>query len=168
MFAGLDTVSASLSCSLSWLARHPDDRRRIVANPSLWPNAIEELMRYESPLPGGGRYGPVDVDVNGRTFPAGTHFMVSWSAANLDPAYFEDPTTVDIERHPNPRIAFASGWHRCLGSHLARMELRVGLEQFHRRLPEYEIADMDALHYWPLGVRMADKLPLRFTIRRRS
>jgi cytochrome P450 len=168
MFAGLDTVSASLSCILSWLARHPDERRRIVAEPQLWPNAIEELMRFESPVPGGGRYATADVEINGRTFPAGTVFMVSWAAANLDPAFFPDPLTVDIERHPNPHIAFASGWHRCLGSHLARMELRVGLEQFHRRLPEYEIADPDGLHYWPLGVRMADQLPLRLGPRAES
>jgi cytochrome P450 len=162
MFAGLDTVSASLSCIIAWLARNPATRREIVAEPSLWPGAVEELLRYESPVPGGGRYAQVDVEINGTTYPAGTAFRMSWSAANLDPVFFDDPLAVNVHRKAIPHVAFGSGWHRCLGSNLARLELRVALEQFHRRLPDYEIADPEQVHYWPLGVRMANKLPLAF------
>jgi len=140
MIAGLDTVAGSLACMLSYFARHPDDRARVVADPSLWPDAVEELMRFESPVTDGGRIAMADMVLpSGEFIPEGTHMSISWSAANLDPAYFADPLTVDFGRRPNPHIAFASGFHRCLGSHLARMELRVALDAFHRRIPDYRI-----------------------------
>jgi cytochrome P450 len=85
--------------------------------------------------------------------------MVYIAAANLDPAVFDDPLEVKLDRSPNPHIAFASGFHRCLGSHLARLELRVSLEQFHRRIPDYRIADGVELHYWG-AVRAPRPLPL--------
>jgi cytochrome P450 len=160
MIAGLDTITASLGCILSWLARHPDERRWVLDDPSRWPLAVEELMRYESPVPGGTRFATKDVEVNGRTYPAGTQFAVSWSAANLDPDVFDDPLTVRLDRQPNPHIDFASGWHRCLGSHLARMELRVTMEEFHRRIPDYAIKPGAEVPYLPLGVRQPLSLPV--------
>ncbi len=148
MIAGLDTVAASLACFLSYLARHPDDRRRLVADPSLWPSAIEELMRYESPVTDGGRIALTDLDLpSGEHVTAGTKMGISWHAANLDPEAFADPLTVDFERTPNPHIGFASGFHRCLGSHLARMEMQVALEVWHRRIPDYEIATGSDITY---------------------
>jgi cytochrome P450 len=148
MIAGLDTVAASLSCFLSYLARHPDDRRRLVAEPALWPSAIEELMRYESPVTEGGRIALTDLELpSGEHIDAGSYLAVSWHAANLDPATFGDPLTVDFERAPNPHIGFASGFHRCLGSHLARMEMHVALEAWHQRIPDYEIAPGSDLSY---------------------
>jgi cytochrome P450 len=148
MIAGLDTVAASLACMLSYFARHPGDRVRVVADPSLWPDAIEELMRFESPVTDGGRIAMKDLVLpSGEQIPAGTLMGVSWSAANLDPEFFPDPLTVDFGRKPNPHIAFASGFHRCLGSHLARMELRVALEAFHRRIPDYRIKPGVDLEY---------------------
>lgn len=148
MIAGLDTVAASLACMLSYFARHPEDRARVIADPSMWPDVVEELMRFESPVTDGGRIAMKDMVLpSGEKIAAGTHMNVSWSAANLDPDYFEDPLTVDFARKPNPHIAFASGFHRCLGSHLARMELRVALEAFHRRIPNYEIKPGTELFY---------------------
>jgi cytochrome P450 len=148
MIAGLDTVAASLACMLSYFARHPEDRARVVADPSLWTDAVEELMRFESPVTDGGRIATQDLVLpSGEEIPAGTHMSISWSAANLDPDYFPDPLTVDFGRRPNPHIAFASGFHRCLGSHLARMELRVALEAFHRRIPDYRIKPGVELEY---------------------
>ena len=148
MIAGLDTVAASLACFLSYLARHPDDRRRLVADPSLWPSAIEELMRYESPVTDGGRIALTDLDLpSGEHVTAGTKMGISWHAANLDPDAFADPLTVDFERTPNPHIGFASGFHRCLGSHLARMEMQVALEVWHRRIPDYEITTGSDITY---------------------
>jgi cytochrome P450 len=160
MIAGLDTVVSSLSCLLSWLARHPDERRWITADEQRWPLAIEELMRFESPVPQGFRKADQDIEIGGQSYEAGTWFMLSWSAANLDPDRFENPLTVDLQRQPNPHIVFASGAHRCLGSHLARLELRVALEQFHRRIPDYEIEPGTALQYLPLGVRQVPHLPI--------
>jgi cytochrome P450 len=160
MIAGLDTVTASLGCILSWLARHPDERRWVVEDPSRWPLAIEELMRYESPVPGGTRWAIKDIELNGRPYRAGTQFHVSWSAANLDPAFFDEPLRVNLQRQPNPHIDFASGWHRCLGSHLARLELRVAMEEFHARIPEYGLAPGAEVPYLPLGVRQPLSLPV--------
>jgi cytochrome P450 len=148
MIAGLDTVAASLACMLSYFARHPDDRARVVADPSLWGDAVEELMRFESPVTDGGRIAMKDLVLpSGEQIAGGTHMGISWSAANLDPDYFPEPLTVDFARKPNPHIAFASGFHRCLGSHLARMELRVALEAFHRRIPDYRIKPGVELEY---------------------
>jgi cytochrome P450 len=148
MIAGLDTVAASLACFLSYLARHDEDRARLVGEPALWRTAVEELLRYESPVVEGGRTAIEDITLpSGATIPAGSQIHVSWSAANLDPETFVDPLTVDLERAPNPHIAFASGYHRCLGSHLARMELAVALEVWHERLPDYRVADGVELTY---------------------
>ena len=103
MIAGLDTVAASLACFLSYLARHPDDRRRLVADPSLWPSAIEELMRYESPVTDGGRIALADLELpSGEHVAAGTKMGISWHAANLDPDAFDDPLTVDFDARPEP------------------------------------------------------------------
>ncbi len=160
MIAGLDTVAASLSCILGWLARHPEERKRVVANPTMWPNAIEELLRWETPVPQANRTPLEDFEVDGEVIPAGTNVTVLWAAANLDPATFENPLTVDLERSPNPHYTFASGFHRCLGSHLARMELRAALDQFHRRIPDYEIGPGQELRYEAMPVRLVRPLPL--------
>lgn len=164
MIAGLDTVAASLSCMLSWLARHPDERRRVVANPEMWPDAIEELMRWETPVPVASRTPTVDMQVGDTVVPAGTQVTVLWAAANLDPDKFKAPLTVDLTRRPNPHYSFASGFHRCLGSHLARMELRSALDQFHKRIPDYEITPGAELKYEALPVRLARPLPLSWTV----
>jgi cytochrome P450 len=140
MIAGTDTVGSSLACILCWLARHPEERRWILADPARWPAAIEELMRFESPVSEGSRKPLVDVELSGEKVAAGTVCHVSWAAANLDPEVFPDPLKVDLGRSPNPHVAFASGFHRCLGSHLARLDLRVALSEFHRRIPDYQLA----------------------------
>jgi cytochrome P450 len=142
MIAGLDTVAASLACFLSYLARHPEQRARLLAEPTLWRSAVEELMRFESPVTEGFRVATADITLpSGTLVPAGSWIHVSWSAADLDPDVFPDPLTVDFERNPNPHIGFASGYHRCLGSHLARMEMVTALQAWHARIPEYRIAD---------------------------
>jgi cytochrome P450 len=160
MIAGLDTVAASLSCFFSWLARHPEDRRHVVANPTMWPQVVEELLRFETPVPNSARFAIEDIEINGRKIPAGTQMSMSWAAANLDPAFFEDPLTVDFSRTSIPHVTFASGFHRCLGSHLARMELRTALDQFHRRIPDYQIRPGTELHYEALPVRLVNPLPI--------
>lgn len=148
MIAGLDTVAASLACFLSYLARHPEDRERLVADPSLWPSAVEELMRFESPVTDGGRFAREDLELpSGTSIPAGTLMTVSWSAANLDGRHFPDPLNVDLTRAPNSHIGFASGFHRCLGSHLARMEMVVAMEVWHERIPNYAIKPGTTLVY---------------------
>ncbi|MDT5056932.1 MAG: hypothetical protein QOF66_5298 [Mycobacterium sp.] len=159
MLAGLDTVGATMSNIISWLARHPAERKTIVSDPDLWPNAIEELMRFETTVSDGERMAIDDMEVNGRFIPAGTEMLMVWAAANLDPEVFPQPLEVDINRSPVPHCTFATGFHRCLGSHLARVELRAALDQFHRRIPDYEIESGAVLHYQP-HIRLVDPLPL--------
>lgn len=160
MIAGLDTVASSLACFLSYFARHPADRARIAADPSLTRGAIEELMRFESPVTEGSRIAREDLTLpSGAQIPAGSWMHVSWSAANLDPAVFTDPLTVNFARKPNPHIGFASGTHRCLGSHLARMEMEVAIRAWHLRIPDYSIAPGEELVYAG-NPRAPHRLPL--------
>ena len=95
-------------------------------------------MRFESPVTQGFRHVVADVELPSGTLRAGTNAIVWWAGANVDPDAFDDPLTVDLERSPNAHICFASGWHRCLGSHLARMELRaaLGVARAHPELPD--------------------------------
>jgi cytochrome P450 len=165
MIAGLDTVAASLSCMLARLALHPDERRRITSNPAMWPSAIEEYLRWETPVPMATRTPVTDIVIGDEVIPAGTHIPVLWAAANLDPEKFNDPMTVNLERNPNPHYTFANGFHRCLGSHLARMELRTALDQFHRRIPDYELSvSEEELTYVSLPVRLVSPLPLAWNL----
>jgi cytochrome P450 len=159
MIAGLDTVAASLSCILAHLARNPDRRAQLLAEPELWPVAIEELMRFESPVTQGFRHVVEDVELPSGTMTAGTNAIVWWAAANVDPEAFDDPMAVRLDRSPNTHICFASGWHRCLGSHLARLELRAALDVWHARIPDYRIADGAALTY-SVNPRAPHHLPL--------
>lgn len=162
MFAGLDTVTASLSLMITWLAQHPEHRRRIVADPNLTRGLLEELLRYESPVQTGTRYTAEDVDLgDGLVIKAGEAVLVSWATANLDPYAHTNPFGVDIERPRHQHIAFASGTHRCLGSNLARLELRVALEELHKRLPDYSIQPGKAIRWVNMPVRAVEYLPLK-------
>ena len=164
VLAGLDTVTASLSCMVDWLARHPAERDRLVADPSLLPAAIEELMRVETPVVAGSRHATADFTIGGVEVNAGDELRVVWAAANMDPDAFPDPTRVDFARTDNRHIAFASGFHRCLGSHLARLELRVALDTLHRRIPDYRPdPDRSPGYLNTAVVRCVDPLPLVFT-----
>jgi cytochrome P450 len=164
MIAGLDTVAASLACILVHLARHPERRQALLDDPTRWPSAIEELMRYESPVTMGPRHVTADVTVPSGVVPAGSAVTVWWAAANLDPEAFDDPAVVRLDRAPNPHIVFASGFHRCLGSHLARMELRAALEVWHERIPHYAIPDGAELTY-SINPRAPHHLPLVWPVR---
>jgi len=162
VIAGLDTVASSLSCLIAWLAQHPVEQERLVRDPSLLPRAIEELMRFESPVPMASRAAVADVDVNGKEVRAGDTLLVVWSAANLDSEVFDHPLEVDIDRERNPHVAFASGFHRCLGSHLARLELRVAIGRFHERIPRYRLIEGSTPEYHNQGVRSVNPLMLDF------
>ena len=162
LIAGLDTVSDSLTCFYAFLANNPDHRRQLVDDPAIIPGAVEELLRWESPVPSGvPRIATQDTDLpNGATVPAGTAVMVNYGAGNVDPSEFPDPFEVRFDRQPNRHIAFGGGVHRCLGSHLARRELRVTLREWHRRLPEYSIKPgHEHLEYAP-GLRSVKDLTL--------
>jgi cytochrome P450 len=162
LIAGLDTVSDSLTCFYAFLATHPEHRQQIVDNPDVIPAAVEELLRWESPVPGGvPRMATRDVVLpNGQKVPSGTSVVVSYGAANVDPSGFADAFEVRFDRGKNPHIAFGGGVHRCLGSHLARRELRITLREWHRRIPEYRIKPGHEDLEYPQGLRHVKDLTL--------
>ncbi len=157
--AGLDTVTASLDCMLAYLAQHPEQRQQLAVDPSLIPHAVEEMLRWESPVQGVIRITPQATELAG--CPIGAHQSVSvmLGSANTDERVWERPDEVDFERAINKHIAFGGGAHRCLGSHLARMELRVALEEWHAAIPEYSLAPDIELRY-SQGLRSVDNLEL--------
>jgi cytochrome P450 len=162
LIAGLDTVSDSLTCFYAFLATHPAHREAIVADPDVIPSAVEELLRWESPVPvGPPRLVLEDTELpNGCPIAKGTALGVSYGAANVDPATFGDPFEVRFDREVNPHIAFGGGVHRCLGSHLARRELRITLREWHRRIPEYRIKPGHENLEYPPGLRHVKDLML--------
>lgn len=162
LIAGLDTVSDSLTCFYAFLAQHPEHRRQLVEHPEVIPNAVEELLRWESPVPGGvPRIATRDcVLPNGTEVKAGEAVMVSYGGANIDPTEFPDGFDVRFDRDVNRHLAFGGGVHRCLGSHLARRELRITLREWHRRIPEYRIKPGHEELEYAAGLRHVKDLTL--------
>ena len=159
LLAGLDTVTASLGCAVAYLAAHPERQQALRDEPSLIPAAIEELLRWETPVPGVVRVATQDVEVAGSTIPAGATVTCLLASANTDGAEFADPESVDFARAANRHLAFGGGVHRCLGSHLARLEMRVALEELHARVPEYAVEAGETPIY-TMGIRGVEYLPL--------
>ena len=157
--AGLDTVTASLDCMLSFLAQNEGHRQQIVDDPSCIPHAIEEMLRWETPVQGIVRVATEDTEIGGCPVDKGRVVTVMLASANTDERVWDDADTVDFDRPENRHIAFGGGVHRCLGSHLARLELRVALGEWHRRIPEYSIKPGVELGY-TAGIRTIDSFPM--------
>ncbi len=164
LIAGLDTVTATLGCAMAYLAAHPDHRRRFVEDPAVRLPAIEELLRWETPVTTVPRVLKQDVKVGDVEIPAGTLVNLLLGAANIDTAEFADAQKVDFEREHNRHLAFGGGPHRCLGSHLSRMELRAALEEWHRRIPDYAIKPGETPRFSP-SIREVRYLPLVWDVR---
>ncbi|MGA2836103.1 MAG: cytochrome P450 [Acidimicrobiales bacterium] len=161
LIAGLDTVTASLDCMFGYLADHPEQRRQLVDDPSLIPAAIEELLRWETPVMGVVRVAVADTEIENCPVNKGDLVMVMLSSVNTDEAELPDADVVRFDREVNRHLAFGGGVHRCLGSHLARQELRIALREWHRRIPEYSVADGHTLAYTS-GIRSIDHFPMVF------
>ena len=161
--AGLDTVAAQLSYSFWHLATHDDDRERLVSEPALIPTAIEEFLRYYSFVTP-GRKVVQDTEIAGCPVKAGQMVYMPLVSANRDPREFDQADKVIIDRTDNRHIAFGAGPHRCLGSHLARQELRVAFEMWHDRVPKYRLQPGAELreHGGQVGL---DNLPLNWDTR---
>ncbi len=137
--AGLDTVATQITFNFWHLATHPDDRRRLLAEPALWPTAIEEFLRYYAFVTP-SRKVLHDTEILGCPVAAGTMVHLPLVSANRDPRAFDDADKVVIDRQSNRHIAFGAGPHRCLGINLAREELLVAMTMWHERIPNYEVA----------------------------
>jgi cytochrome P450 len=161
ILGGLDTVTSTLDCSMAYLAERPEHRRELVERPELVPHAVEELLRLHTPVMQVIRVVAQEHEMHGVQMKPGDHVMVMIGAADTDPDEFDDPHLFLPERETNRHLAFGGGPHRCLGSHLARFELRIALEEFHKRIPEYEVAEGAELYYSP-GIREIRELPLVF------
>jgi len=164
MVAGIDTTWSSIGSSIWHLAQHPSDLHRMVNEPELLPTAIEELLRMYAPVTM-ARIVSQDAEIGGCPVKAGDSVLLPFPAANRDPEVFPDADKVIIDREENRHVAFGLGIHRCLGSNLARLELRVAVEVFIQRFPKFELANPSSVT-WSLGqVRGPRKLPVRITQR---
>ena len=160
LIAGIDTTWSAIGSSLWHLARVPGDRRRLVAAPELLPTAMEEFLRAYAPVTM-ARLVTGDVTWRGVDMKADDWILLSFPAANRDPAQFERAGEVVVDRAVNRHAAFGLGIHRCLGSHLARMELRVALAVWLERVPEFSLADPGAVTWSTGQIRGPRSLPVR-------
>jgi cytochrome P450 len=144
LLAGIDTTWSSIGSAFWHLAQHPEDRARLIAEPELITTAVEELLRAYSPVTM-ARYVAEDVEYGGCKMHEADKVLMNFPAANRDPRVFPDPDKVIIDRAVNPHIAFGVGIHRCAGSNLARMEMRVAIEEWLNRIPDFRLEDPDAV-----------------------
>ncbi len=159
LIAGIDTTWSGIGASLWHLATHPEDRRRLAADATLMPTAIEEFLRAYAPVTM-AREVVKETTVGGCPFKENGQVLLSFPAANRDPAMFADADKVLIDRAENRHAAFGLGRHRCLGSNLARLEMTVAIEEWLARFPEFRLAD-GAKVTWSEGtVRGPRRLPL--------
>jgi cytochrome P450 len=165
LLAGIDTTWSAIGSSIWHLATHPQDQARLRAEPELMTTAVEEFLRFYSPVTM-ARYVTEDTEFNGCPMRMGDKVLMTFPAGNRDPDLFERADEFVIDRTRNRHFAFGSGIHRCLGSNLARMELRVAIEEWLRRVPTFELADIDANDVaWTGGqVRGPRRLPVRWDV----
>jgi cytochrome P450 len=162
LIAGVDTTWSAIGSSLWHLATHPDDRRRLLDDPDVMPFAIEELLRAYSPVTM-ARLVTKDVEFGNCPMMAGDKILMNFPAANRDPEAFHDADKVVLDRAVNRHVAFGSGIHRCAGSNLARMELRVALEEWLRRVPEFHLDEGHDVTWAGGQVRGPRILPVVFS-----
>ena len=161
LVAGIDTTWSSIGSALWHLAQHPEDRARLVAEPELMNTGVEELLRAYAPVTM-ARVLTEDYEYNGCKMAAGDKVLMSFPAANRDPERFKDPDKVIIDRAENPHIAFGAGIHRCAGSNLARMEMRVALQEWLARIPEFRLEDPENVTWAGGQVRGPRSMPVVF------
>ncbi len=163
MVAGNETTRNGLSGSMSLLIEHPEVKQRLIDNPAMIRDAVEEMLRLVTPVHSFGRTVLEDTELRGKHLRAGDSILMLYGSANRDPDAFEDPDHFDIDRRPQ-HVAFGIGSHFCLGANLARMELRVAFEELLRRLPDMAYADAEGPVLTPSAlVRTCSRMQLRFT-----
>lgn len=159
--AGIDTVYATFNNVWNWLAANPDRRREILERPDNILNVVEELHRVFT-VTFAGRLVKRDAEIGGITVKAGERVMTVLPAANFDPDVWDNPQEVNFHRPRKSILSFAGGVHSCMGAHLARLEMKVCLEEFMRRIPDFQVKPGTVLHYLPGGVIGPDRLPLKW------
>jgi cytochrome P450 len=161
LIAGNETTTNLIGNAILLLDRHPDQRRRLAAEPGLIARGIEEFLRCDSPVQGLERDLCEDLDVQGQRIPAGSKLFLLVAAANRDPRRFAEPERFDVTRWPNRHLAFGFGTHFCLGASLARLEARVSFEELLARLPDFHVSGpVERLH--SAVIRGLLRVPLEF------
>jgi cytochrome P450 len=163
--AGHETTVNLIGNGALALLRHPDQLERLRRDPALGPSAVEELLRYDSPVHVTARIATTDLEVGGTPVSAGEQLIVLVAAANRDPAVFPDPDRLDVGRADNRHLSFSAGMHYCLGAALARLEGEVALGALVRRFPRLELADPEPPYRDHLVLRGLQSLPLSFSSR---
>ncbi len=161
-FAGIDSTATAIGFALLHLAQHPDDRRALTRRPELWPTAVDELLRVGA-VHHLGRLTGAAVELAGVTIPAGELVLAPTAAANRDPAVFDAPDDVRLDRSPNHHLTFGVGPHHCLGAGQARLEMAIALQEFLARIPEFELDPDVAVTYVSSGGKSRPSaVPLRY------
>jgi cytochrome P450 len=163
--AGHDTTSSALATGIELLARHPDQLRLLKDDPSLIDNAVDEIVRFATPVRHFMRYAQADYELGGKTIRKGDRLLMSYLSANRDESVFEEPFRFDVTRHnASEHLAFGIGVHFCLGAHLSRMELRGFLRQL---LPRLDSLDLDGNPEYTLATFVGGpkRLPIRYSMR---
>jgi cytochrome P450 len=163
VLAALDTTTGAIGFTMYHLARRPDLRRAVIDDPTLITPLVEEILRLELPAPMVPRRTTRKIDVAGITIPEGAMVRICMATANREAADGAAPDETDLSAAGRGHLSFGGGIHRCLGSHLARRELRLIVEEFHARIPDYEIPDgFEPRIAWPTGTYHLESLPLLF------
>jgi cytochrome P450 len=160
VIAGLDTVTGAVGFALSGLAADPALRDRVINDDHALATYIEEVLRVENPVPVAVRVTTQDVEMADVVIPEGSLCWLSLGTANRDPRRYRDAESIRIDEHQPTHFAFGRGPHRCLGSHLARLELRLVIEEWHRRIPNYSLAAEPQMS-WPKGTLGWERLELK-------
>jgi cytochrome P450 len=161
LIAGIDTTWSAIGASLWHLAKTPADRERLVKHPELMPMAVEELLRAYSPVTM-AREVIKETTIAGCPVKPGNMVLLSFPAANRDPAVFPEADKVVLDRKSNPHAAFGLGIHRCVGSNLARMEMTVALQEWVKRIPDFRLDPAGKVTWSEGTVRGPRQLPILF------
>jgi cholest-4-en-3-one 26-monooxygenase len=167
LVAGNETTRNAISGGMQLLIEHPDERQKLLEDPSLIPSAVEEMVRVVSPVHSFSRTATRDTELRGRRVRAGEQVLLLYPSANRDAEVFDAPDSFRVERNPQ-HLGFGVGGHFCLGANLARMEMRVAFEELLRRLPDMEYAAGGPVVVPSALVRSCVELKVRFTPERRA
>jgi cytochrome P450 len=160
--AGHETTVNAIANMLRYLGLHPDHRAALIDDPYLMPTAVEEILRFDAPQIQLARVVTEECEFAGHTFSEGDRVGLLWGSANHDEEYFEDPESFRLDRRRNHHLAFGAGAHKCLGEHLARLEIAVVTREVLRRIPDYELVNPDAVEWTPGMNREMRSLPVTF------
>jgi cytochrome P450 family 142 subfamily A polypeptide 1 len=163
LIAGNETTRNALTGGMSQLIENPGERQKLIDNPALIPTCVEEIVRHVSPVLNFARTATQDTELRGKKIKKGEKILLMYPSANRDADVFENPDAFIADRNPNPHLAFGIGNHFCLGANLARMEIRVVLEEVLTRMPNMEYTDGPPSVHPSLLVRSFTRMPVRFT-----